>query len=66
MSTYEDITHPGWGYGPRALFVADETNCVQWIYESDVPDSGEPFLYLCEVADCLDNQHQWRRVWVIT
>lgn len=69
MPSYQDIVIEDRFEGRQALFVADETNCVQFIRLADVKED-EPFPARCEdvrAMNCSDPEtgHHWRRVWVI-
>lgn len=66
IDTYQDITRENRARGREGLFVADETDHVQWIRLVDVDEFGAeepdvPFIGSCD--ECAE-RHQWRRVYV--
>ena len=66
MASYQDIKRHDLGTGTEALFVADETDHVQYIRLADVDSFGadEPIVPFMGRCDICDDRHQWRRVWV--
>jgi hypothetical protein len=62
----QEIARADLAHGREALFVADETNHVQWIRLATVMEFGaeEPDVPFIGRCDQCDDRHQWRKVYV--
>jgi len=64
VTSYQPITREDRAHGREGLFVADETDHVQWIRLATVDESGaeEPFKPYDGRCDECGDAHQWRKV----
>lgn len=65
MNSYQAIERHSFGLGTEALYVADETNHVQWLSNRAALAAKEPDIPIMMSCDTCGDRHQWRKVYVI-